>query len=147
MVSSDLEEPSQLHGEGVVPGPCTDLDGDGCGDGSALDLDCDDFKAFLNPGQPERCGNVFDDDRHPATPATCAGGGCGEGCADGMREGFAALARHPAIAACGGGFTVPGVFHVAGNSSPAPGRRGLQRAGPLRRGRARLPPRGRGSGQ
>ncbi len=45
------------------------------------------------------------------------------GCADGTREGFLDRARHPRIAACAGGWTVPGL--VAGETLvPQCGRRG-----------------------
>lgn len=101
----------------VCPPPCIDRDADGYGQNCAPGSDCDDFKAFINPGQPERCGNVYDDDCNPATPDTCPvvcpSGGCGIGCADGEREGFVDLARYPAIAGCSGGFTVAGVFREA----------------------------------
>ena len=54
-----------------------------------------------------------------------AGGIAGDsgttGCADGEREGFLSIATHPDIAACGGGFAIPGIIDLTG---PACGRQG-----------------------
>ena len=48
-----------------------------------------------------------------------AGGAASVGCADGQREGFLDLATYPSIAACDGGFALPGVIGLTG---PACGR-------------------------
>jgi len=54
------------------------------------------------------------------------GGSSPTGCSDGTREGFTDLAAHPTIAACSGGFSVPGVStppscaHSSGNDSTNP---------------------------
>ena len=64
------------------------------------------------------CGNAC------GSAEICAGGRCdaiataSSGCADGMRDGFRDATAFPNIAACSGGFTVPGVF-------PAPERTDL----------------------
>ena len=56
------------------------------------------------------CGNTC------ASDERCSGGRCDAadttsvGCADGMRDGFRDATAFPNIAACSGGFTVPGVF-------------------------------------
>ncbi|HVY48446.1 MAG TPA: hypothetical protein VHB21_21305 [Minicystis sp.] len=55
-----------------------------------------------------------------------AGGAPATGCSDGTREGFVDEGAYPKIAACTGGFTVPGILQattphcgrMAGNSSP-----------------------------
>jgi len=90
--------------EGPVPSdaPCGDRDGDGvCDD----DDGCPDDPAKAAPGV---CGCMQpDSDSEGDGIADCIG------CADGHREGFSSLAEFPDIAACAGGWRVPGVLGVA----------------------------------
>jgi hypothetical protein len=62
--------------------------------------------------------------------------GCATGCADGTREGYLDQAQYPQIAACAGGWTVPGMLDAtqptcgnkAGNDSPNPTGQGCSAA-------------------
>jgi hypothetical protein len=58
-------------------------------------------------GGPAEGGGYPSNDASTGPPAIV-------GCADGQREGFLSLQSHPAIAACAGGFALPGVLGLAG---------------------------------
>jgi hypothetical protein len=107
---------------GCAAGACTVVGcaaGFGNCDGSAAN-GCETATAtsVTNCGQ---CGRAC------AAGQTCAAGVCVQdpvvnGCADGTREGFLSLTSYPLIAACAGGFQVPGVLTATLN--PACGRQG-----------------------
>ena len=113
---------------------CLDRDGDTYGSNCDAGPDCDDERRTVNPGIDEVCQNGLDDDCAQETsdsdcvPNPCPSGNCGPGCADGTREGYTDAELYPAIAACSGGWSVPGVFQEyfaqcdreAGNDSTNP---------------------------
>ncbi len=51
---------------------CTDIDGDGYGDGCALGEDCDDLNDTVYPGAEELCGDNVDNDCDGTTDEDCA---------------------------------------------------------------------------
>ncbi len=66
-----------------------------------------------------------------AASSSGAGGGAATGCSDGTREGFVDAKTYPKIAACSGGFGVPGMLfpqetcaRAAGNTSANPSGKG-----------------------
>ena len=93
-----------------------DRDHDGYASSGVAVSDCDDERFSVNPGRTEVCRNGLDDDCDSETSDVdcdanpCPSGDCGPGCADGTREGYTKALLYPGIAACGGGWSVPGVF-------------------------------------
>lgn len=88
---------------------------DGTLDGDETDVDCGG--ATCPPcANGKKCTA-----RKDCASLVCAGGTCSGdlGCSDGTREGFATIASFPNIAACNGGWSVPGVL---GTTAPACGR-------------------------
>jgi hypothetical protein len=104
--------------------PCEDTDGDGlCNDEDG----CPDNAEKVEPGS---CGcSLSDADDDGDGIADCVG------CADGQREAYLSLTDSPDIAACSGGWSVPGVIdtlaacgHRAGNNSSNPSGMGCSAA-------------------
>ncbi len=96
-----MEADSEVSSDAVADGFVT------CGVG---EVDCSGTCRNLIT-DPNHCGAC---DRACAITETCAGGLCApvsvSGCADGTREAFTSTSMFPDIAACAGGFSVPGVF-------------------------------------
>ncbi|MCB9536135.1 MAG: hypothetical protein H6704_07705 [Myxococcales bacterium] len=109
----------------------------GCGVTCRPDQICDGT-CTCPPGQLAcggACVDPWTDDRHCggcdrgcAAGEGCVAGAClDNGCADGQREGFTALADFPDLAACSGGWgepglgaEAPGCGRLAGDDGPAP---------------------------
>jgi hypothetical protein len=118
----DADPPAEDAGDDEASsGPsCTN----GVRDGDETDVDCGG--GACPPCANGRACAV----RRDCAALVCAGGRCSAdlGCADGTREAFASLAEFPDIAACAGGWSVPGLLAVAspacgreaGNASPNP---------------------------
>ncbi|MDI3289140.1 MopE-related protein [Polyangium sp. 15x6] len=83
--------------------------------------------------KPEICGNGIDEDCNGIIDDACVKP---NGCSDGTREGFVDEQQFPLIAACSGGWSVPGIHtapvpqcnHVTGNTSPNPNGNGCSAA-------------------
>lgn len=109
-----------------LPGVCgcgePDIDADS--DGFLACLECDDSNPMRFPDAPELCNRIDDDCDSDIDEDL----DCDAGCADGIREGFLDLAEFPRVAACAGGWDIPGVVpapapacsRVAGNDSTNP---------------------------
>jgi hypothetical protein len=92
-----------LNTDGDGLADCIDLDDDG--DGDEDDTDCAPLDSAVFNGAIELCDGV---------DQNCNGlldeyGQC-SGCSDGSREGFTDIATHPEVAACSGGWSVPGIL-------------------------------------
>jgi len=88
------------------------------------------------PSLPETCDNNLDDDCNGIIDDGCTTPVVGNGCSDGSREGFVDEAQFPKIAACSGGWSVPGLVIAplpqcnlaAGNTSSNPSGTGCSAA-------------------
>lgn len=85
---------------------------DGVQDGDESDVDCGGTTC-LPCANGKKCST-----RKDCASAVCATGTCSGdlGCSDGTREAFASIGAFPNIAACSGGWSVPGVI---GTTAPA----------------------------
>ena len=102
--------------DGAAPAPTstTPSCSNGVRDGAETDVDCGG--GTCPPCANGRACSISSD----CVSLVCSGGVCMNdvGCSDGTREGFASLDMFPDIAACAGGWSVPGL-----GASPACGRK------------------------
>jgi hypothetical protein len=118
--SNDTSETSPADA-GVLT-PLTASCANGIKDGDETDVDCGGSTCPLC-ANGDVCNAGSDCASRVCTANKCTND---VGCADGTREGFAAAGTFPNIAACAGGWSVPGLVnttapacdHLAGNDSP-----------------------------
>jgi hypothetical protein len=129
---TDGDEAPDCIDECPVDGAKTLLGVCGCGvpdvdsdeDGFLACRECDDADENRRPDASELCNSIDDD----CDAETDEGLSCDVGCADGSREGFLDLVSFPRVAACAGGWSVPGIVpapatacgRTAGDDSPNP---------------------------
>ncbi len=115
--TNDCDDGCPSDGGKVEPGVCgcgvrdVDMDMDGV---YVCDNDCNDGDPLVKPGVADGCNEV-DDDCDGEVDEDCA-----PGCADETREGYVDTVAYPSIAACAGGWSVPGIF---ADGSPSCARR------------------------